>query len=378
MPSREQTSGVRQHEDEADVGICFLITYARYAPFPERPSAALEKGAKDLSPDAQPVRLSVFLQNPQCCLSKFAEIPLAGTFFLKRFGRLPIERIAFIQSGVGTDFGMTWKPRHEAHAIERVRILFPFKDPLTTKILRQASAEVVEQADGFGFDSVTPAESSFANFNIPVLGNLGNLHSPQKVPGKMNGTVLRRHLDGTVVEEVGFRDGVFGYLTTTYGRWENLLGRLREIVLKTLYNVENAVDLDSLKLEYWDTFTFDGVLTDADAKQLLAQVDNSVPTSVVGGSSQWHSHIGWFEGIGEHQILINRNIDVVDREGTHGSLRNLGVYTMVEMRGGDDGLRIIGIEDALEMLHRRSLRLFGETLSEEYREMIGLNLDRYQ
>ncbi len=167
-------------------------------------------------------------------------------------------------------------------------------------------------------------------------------------------------------------------VTTTYGRWENLLGRLRKVVLSSLYQVEQAADLDSLKLEHWDSFTLDSEATDADATQLLEQIDNSVPTAVIQGASQWHSHIGWFERSGEHQILINRNIDVADRAGEDELFRVLSIYTMVEMRGGNDGRQIAKTEDALDLIHMRSLRLFGETLSEEYREMIGLNLDSYQ
>jgi len=269
---------------------------------------------------------------------------------------------------------MSWKPRHEAHAIERVRVMIPFKDPLTTKVLRSASADAVARAHEFGFDTLLPAESTIGNILITPSGAV----APQKVSGQENGVVLKRQQDGSVIEEVGFRDGTFGYVSATYGRWENLLGRLREVVLPTLQNVEQVADLASVKLEYWDSFHFDGDPANADTTHILEQVDASIPPNVVTGGSQWHSHIGWFEDIGGFQVLINRNIDVADRKGEADQVRSMTIYTMVEIRAGNQSLEIVDIEGHLDTLHRRSLRLFGETLSEVYRGMIGLNLADYQ
>ena len=269
---------------------------------------------------------------------------------------------------------MSWKPRHEAHAIDRVRVMLPFKDPLTSKALRNASAGAVAKANEFGFDAIMPAASVVGSIQINLLGGVPS----QQVGGVENGIVLKRLQEGSVIEEVGFRDGWFGYVSATYGRWENLLGRLREVVLPSIKNVEQVADLASVKLEYWDSFTFDGNPTDADTAQILGDVDTSVPTEVVAGASQWHSHIGWFENIGGFQVLINRNIDVADRESEAGQVRALAIYTMVEIRAGNQNLEIADIEGHLNTLHRRSLRLFGETLSDEYRQMIGLNLAEYQ
>lgn len=149
-------------------------------------------------------------------------------------------------------------------------------------------------------------------------------------------------------------------------------------MLPSLYNVEQVADLASVKLEYWDSFTFEGNPKDADTAQILGEVDASIPAEVVAGGSQWHSHIGWFEDIEGFQVLINRNIDVTDRESEAGQVRALAIYTLVEIRAGDQSLEIADIERHLGTLHRRSLRLFGETLTKECRRMIGLDLAEYQ
>lgn len=266
---------------------------------------------------------------------------------------------------------MTWKPMHEAHAIERVRVRFRFQEPLPSKILTKAINGIVESAPALGFNSVTPAESGIATFSIQPGG------VPKQEPSK-NGVVLRRHSDGDVVEEVGFRDLVFGYVTTTYGRWENLRQRLEEVLLPALRNAEAAIDLGAIKLEYWDGFRFDGDPGKADAVGLLANLDVALPPEVRASQSTWHSHIGWFEGGEASPMLINRNLDMVDRTEAEKILRFLRIYTLVERRPGVEPLEIPTVSETLEVMHKRALRLLGESLTKEYREMIGLDLSAYQ
>ena len=268
---------------------------------------------------------------------------------------------------------MTWKPKHEAHAIERVRVMFTFSQPLTSKLLTSAVADVVAKSEDFGFDTVTSAESAIAT--ITIQPNIG----AQTKTAPMNGTVMMRRDRDSVVEEVGFRDGVFGYVTSTYGRWENLRNRMDEVILPALHNVEAAADLSSAKLEYWDSFLFVGDEQSADVSTLLRNFDGDLPGEVLAGSSQWHSHIGWFEESSEGPVLINRNIDVVDRVDDEGkTVRALGIYTLADQRNRSNAVSISDIETILEDLHKRALRLLGKTLSKEYCELIGLDLSVYK
>ncbi len=267
---------------------------------------------------------------------------------------------------------MSWKPRHEAHAIERVRLMLQFKEPLTTKLLRLATEGIVADAAKLGFDSVSPAESAIVTLELTP-----NIGQTQRI-AQANGNVLRRHSDGNVVEEVGLRDGVFGYVTTTYGRWENLKKRLDQVIIPATEKVSNSADLSSVKLEYWDRFTFDGPADAANAHDLLNLVDPSIPQPVAKGAAQWHSHVGWFEGTKQNPILINRNIDVADVPDERSEVsRHLAIYTLIEFRAGEQEISIGSLGEILENLHRRSVRLFGETLSAESRRKIGLDLEAY-
>jgi len=267
---------------------------------------------------------------------------------------------------------MTWQPRHEAHAIERVRLLFTFREPIPSKAVDKCSYETRQQASSFGFDAVGPAGSAIATIKLQAN------NPPQTTPSAKNGFVMRRHQDGEVVEEVGFRDMVFGYMTKTYGRWESLVARLEEALLPALNNVSEVAELDAIKLEYWDSFVFEGDPAEADVTMLLSAVDEAIPTDVCAGSSAWHSHVGWFEGDEERPTLINRNFDVIDTSNEEGKeMRSVGIYTLVEQRSGPTPLDFNCVQELINEMHNRSLSLFGSSLSEEYRDRIGIILENY-
>ncbi|SEQ34878.1 hypothetical protein [Thalassovita taeanensis] len=268
---------------------------------------------------------------------------------------------------------MTWRPRHEAHAIERVRLLFTFREPVPSKVVAKSSHETRQQASDLGFDSVGPAESSITTIKLQAH------NSPQTEPSVKNGFVMRRHQNGDLVEEVSFKDMVYGYMTMTYGRWESLVARLEEVLLPALDNISDIAELDAIKLEYWDSFVFEGNPLEADVSMLLSVVDTAIPADVCAGNSAWHSHVGWFEGYEEAPNLINRNIDVVDTLNAEGQeMRSLGIYTLVERRSKSTPLDFQSVRELINGMHNRSLLLFGESLSAEYRDQIGINLEAYK
>lgn len=268
---------------------------------------------------------------------------------------------------------MTWKPRHEAHAIERVRVFFEFREPIPSKVLAKSSASITDKFAELGFDALEPAESSFTTIKVQLNA------APEKEVGSRNGFVLRRRQDGALAEEVGLRDLVFGYVTTTYGRWEAMKKRLEEVLLPVLDAVSEIVELDKIKLEYWDSFYFDGEPAKADVSKLVSSVDASIPADVRNGSSAWHSHIGWFEGEEAARILLNRNLDMVDRTEADGTVRRvLSIYTLVEKRSLVDALDLGSVRSQLDEMHKRSLQLFGGSLAEEYRAKVGIDLGAYK
>ena len=187
------------------------------------------------------------------------------------------------------------------------------------------------------------------------------------------------HVEGDGAEEVGFSERRCGDKKTTYGGRENLIQRVEDVLIPEIGKAEPAIELASMKLEYWDSFLFEGPPEKADVATLLEGFETALPADVLAGQSLWHSHIGWFEGEKSLPILINRNLDMLDKTDAEGeAIRVLSVYTLVEQRSTDVPLGVAAVPAILEGMHKRSLRLFGETLNEEYRKMIGIDLRAYQ
>lgn len=266
---------------------------------------------------------------------------------------------------------MGWKPIHEAHAIDRVRILVQFNSPLTDKILTKAAAPATSKFQELGFEQLLRAESTIQGFMISVQPG------PIVPEIAQNGWVLKRSSAGLLTEEAGFRDGVFGYMSTEYGRWENLATRFWDVFESPLSIALDSVDISSIKLEYWDRFVFDGQPASANLRDLLVTVDPVIPESAVSGASLWHSHSGWFENHNENLVLVNRNIDVIDEPSAEGPRRHCNIFTLVELRATKAIDNVQNCKTTLEHLHRRSLALFGSSLAEAQRNNIGLNLADY-
>ena len=260
---------------------------------------------------------------------------------------------------------MAWRAIHEVHAIDRVRVMLQFNEALNDKLLQKAATPVANRYAELGFETVGRAEGVIQTI-VPDQ-NLIPLMPPIR-----NGWVLKR---GNETEEAGFRDLVFGYLSTEYGRWENLENRFWEIFREALTIALESVDLAQVKLEYWDRFIFDGDPVRADARSLLADVDPSVPSTSVAGATLWHSHTGWFEQWEGNPVLINRNFDVIDQTIDGEVRRVMNIFTLVELRP-NYSMKVAEVEDGLKYLHDRALLLLGTSLREEFRRAIGFATER--
>lgn len=266
---------------------------------------------------------------------------------------------------------MGWKPVHEAHAIDRVHVVVQFNNPLTDKLLAKLTSSVVANFRSLGFEELTRADSAIQNIMVPAQTGVVMPEITQ------NGWILKRTSADKLMEEAGFRDSIFSYMSTEYGRWGNLVSRFWDIFEAPLETALESVDISSIKLEYWDRFVFDGAPQDADASLLLANIDPTIPASAISGNSLWHSHSGWFENHDDDLILVNRNVGLVDEAVASESRRVCNIFTLVELRPTKPIESVEKSKSTLEHLHQRSLALFGTSLSDEQRDKIGLNLTDY-
>lgn len=273
---------------------------------------------------------------------------------------------------------MTWTPRHEAHAIDQVALALHFSEPMPSKILTRSTSAILERAKEMGFDSTMPADSTVLTIRID---------SDRAVPGEQprNGQMMVRHVDKSVVEEVRFQDLMFAYRTKNYVRWENMQNRVNEVLMPALEYTQGVVDINSISLEYWDSFSFDGDPDQADAKEILEVLDPSIPEGPVSGEATWHSHVGWFERhrLSEGQevaVLINRNINALNAGEKDGQAarRVLGIHTVAVGKGLIPSENKVSIDEVLEHVHKRAVFSFGQVIKIKYRHMIGLDLELYR
>lgn len=268
---------------------------------------------------------------------------------------------------------MGWRPIHEAHAIERVRLIAEFSSPLTVKLLNKCAQRFYDAAESLGFDTKERVPGNVApGFSISLNGFGPNVTD-------LNGYVMKRHSGGLFAEEVGFRENSFGYVTTEYSRWQNFESRLGDVLLPGLYEAAQYTDIASLRLEYWDRFKYEGPPTEADARALLSSFDETIPLNSVQGRTLWHSHAGWFEEFEGTHYLINRNLDANDFQDSDGSMKRcLAVYTFVEARLAGQDVSEAELKRHLAEMHRRSVLMFGSAITEKVRAQIGLKLEVYK
>ncbi|WP_018240566.1 hypothetical protein [Ensifer sp. BR816] len=266
---------------------------------------------------------------------------------------------------------MPWKPLHEAHAIDRVRVLVQFDAQLSDKALARAATPITSIALDLGFDAVERAASSVQQITIAP-----HIQASYPEPPRANGWVLKRHDGQRLAEEAGYRDMVFGYLAGEYSRWENTRSRFWDLFEKPLDAAMGIVSVGSMRLEYWDQFIFDGEPSEADASDLFHQFDAALPAYNIRGGASWHSHLGWFESRNDMPLLINRNFDAVDRPQDDGVVRAMNIYTLVELRvPAETELGVDAIRTELDFLHDRSVALFGEALKPDLRDAVGIKIE---
>lgn len=264
---------------------------------------------------------------------------------------------------------MAWRSIHPGHAIERVRVQTVFTEPLPSKVLARCSEPLIAVATSLGFNEVSQADSNVLNIHVAPTGQSKPLQKGQ------NGWSFRRKIDQALTEELALRDGVFGYVSTQYDRWADMRSRLQQVFEPAVAAALDVSDATALKLEYWDSFVFDGDRIGADASDLLSARPALVPDSAYSGPDNWHSHFGWFEWVKDNRLLINQNFDAVDlhREGEEVDQKALNIYTLTEHRFESWKLDASNLIETIDLLHERSLQIFARSITPELREVIGID-----
>ncbi|WP_420861935.1 TIGR04255 family protein [Algirhabdus cladophorae] len=164
------------------------------------------------------------------------------------------------------------------------------------------------------------------------------------------------------------------YETIDYTRWADFSARFENVALPVLEEVLRLVDISNLVLEYVDRFVFEGPAAEARADGVLSEAFVSLPEAARTGPAAWHSHLGWFEEIEGHSMLVNQNVDAQDGsfQVDGPAVRSLQVYTKTDLRPRDYENGYEGLRPAMNAMHVKSKQLVYDILTPDMRQRIGM------
>lgn len=264
---------------------------------------------------------------------------------------------------------MSWTPIHDAHSIERVRIIVRFTDPIPPKLISGLADALEPQKSQWGFGPRKGRQS--AELTIHISG--GTLKSGTQ--GGENGWIFTRNVGpNEIIELLSLEPTQLIYEIAQYKRWDDFMQRFVPLMDVLSAKIESAVDIESLSLEYFDRFTEPSDVVATKVSEVIKEsVISSVPRDVVSGGEMFHIHRGWFEGAESGRVLINQNVDL--QQGTtitEEELRSLLIYTKVERRRREGAVDLSNLKTDLDGLHDISKRVLSDVMQEAAQERIGL------
>lgn len=272
---------------------------------------------------------------------------------------------------------MTWRPAHEAHAIERATLTLNFAQEVPTKALNSAVLTIEQAMLAQGFQHFTPPQA-----NDVIIVKFGGIEPVQSQSEGRGFQIIRA---GELIEEFVFHRSHFSYSTTRYTRWKPVIERIATLAGPAISKLMDISNISSLKIEYFDRFVFEGQCQDADYKAAFNTESKYLPRFYGNMKDLWHSHVGYFETTAAgYQRLINANIDVLDvvqsqemKENVKPK-RSIGIYTMIDDRflipnTASAPTKLGDILTIADDIHTSLKNILGEIISPTLAELISLD-----
>ena len=247
-----------------------------------------------------------------------------------------------------------------------------FKGQLPAKFLRKLASDSEERRSELGFSPTKFQKGHDLQLSGPVGGPPVSVRSG---PDQLFGWVCQNLSAGNVpLETLVLEDESLIYETVAYTRWTEFSARFEEVALPILEDVLELVDIANLILEYVDRFYFDGPATEARTEGILSEEFVSVPEVARTSPTAWHSHLGWFEEVEGHSMLINQNVNAQDGrfENDDSVVRNLQIYTKTDLRPKEYENGYEGLRSAMNEMHVKSKTLVYDILTPDMRQRIGM------
>jgi uncharacterized protein (TIGR04255 family) len=272
---------------------------------------------------------------------------------------------------------MRWQPAHEANAIERVSVTFQFPQDMPAKQWQQVLGSQTPklQEASFGFEDIRRS----AQF---IIGPAGLSPQPQDISNvPSNRRIFRCE---STAEELSLQPSQLMYITPRYISWKFFVERIYLLLQHFIDESLNVLTLNSIKLEYWDRFVFDGEPKDVVYRELFRSNSRYIPAFSFEQSELWHSHIGYFVRFDPTvKRLINFNVDTLDLTNIPDAnspeppppKRSAGIYSMAQ-----DTLEASVAPDTwpnvtiiLDELHTILKKVLADAITSEAAERIALN-----
>lgn len=266
---------------------------------------------------------------------------------------------------------MTWRPITTAHAIERVRFIAQFKQQVSAKMARSMSDAVSKQKADTRLDGPSPMTT--INLGLQVGPDGKQFLAAPPMANDVGWQFIRKAANGMPQEVVAMQDNSLMYETSDYRRWTTFRQRFEKVVAPLLAIV-STLDVETISLEFFDRFYFDGPPSDALPADLINGIVGLVPEEAASGRSLWHVHRGWFERTEKGSFLINQNFDSVDANPVPAgpTRRFVSILTKAEARSTHYQVDEEAIEPLLDKLHARTKLYFMRAVRPEVLAAVGI------
>lgn len=257
-----------------------------------------------------------------------------------------------------------FRPIFPAHAIERCSVTLAFNADVPDKALKRIVDRTASQLSSLGLRQGQQP----IGFNVDAL-------SGKVTPLVGTGPAMFVSADNR--QQLGLMPNAIGWTSQQYIRWAGFKAQFEKVSSFAVQEYEALVSVSSVRLEYWDRFVWSGDWSDFDINQLLSG-SHLIAAKGFEVSREWHSHVGWFEDLGDDRRLWNVNIDVVGvLTPPSGNSPSVGIYTMVQDQiapGGDEGtFNNTPVATRLDTLHLELKKRLNELIRSEMSERIGLD-----
>lgn len=263
---------------------------------------------------------------------------------------------------------MAWRPLHPEHAIERVRVVFSFSNPLSQKVVNRLRQTADELRMELG---LAPVSEVITEDMALVAGPSG-----AQVQSLMKNTGWRliSEQEGAFIPEAfTLVQNSLTYEVSNYLRWAQFRDRFQSIANMFLDDILPIVDIDTIGLEYYDRFIFDGYAENAVPDALLSHAKLQNLRDMDSEKAElFHIHVGWFETLNNHRCLINQNVDAQEGEVNGQKARSISILTKVDYKQPHGTTSAAEAIDMLDCLHDRSKIVFSDALSDAAKRSVGL------